>query len=193
MRSNRQTFNVSHSTEDEEHILRAEFVQLMTQHQRAIRRSVIQLVGNIHDADDVMQDACVKLIRNFSSYDRSQSFRRWATTIALNQARDFLRKRQRERRCGLPEEAITQLMKVQNAITEIFDLRSEKLAECLQELPRRDQRMIWDCYGNDEKAVAWAEKHDQSVNTVHSRLRRLRKKLFDCVNRKLGLTQRGAS
>ncbi|QDT66380.1 sigma-70 family RNA polymerase sigma factor [Calycomorphotria hydatis] len=172
---------------------KADFLRLLASHYLQIRRAIIMYVPHENDADDVMQETCLALWDHFSEYDRTRNFAAWAVTFARNKARNHLRSQYRRKSFGLPQQALSNLAKVQEAYSELFELRREKLEDCMSELHVDDRQLLWDCYGDGVKAVQWARKHDTSASTIHNKLRRLRDKLFDCVNRKLGLRKRRRS
>ncbi|QDT63534.1 sigma-70 family RNA polymerase sigma factor [Calycomorphotria hydatis] len=169
--------------------VRREFLKLISSEFAGIHATVVGMVGNLSDADDVMQDACIKMWKNFDRFDRERSFRNWAVTIAANEARNFLKKRKRNRGFGLTEEAIENLVKVRTGAAEFLELRLEKLADCVAELSSKDQHLVWECYERKQQINDWATKHNKSANTVYSRLRRLRDRLYECINRKLSLAE----
>ncbi|MEM1060989.1 MAG: sigma-70 family RNA polymerase sigma factor [Planctomycetota bacterium] len=162
------------------------FAELVAEAYPELHRVVAGLVTNPHDLDDVLQDAILKIFRNFRKYNPERGFRGWACTIALNAARDFLRAQRVRRGFGLSDELIQQLMSVSGGTYELAELRIELLHGCLAALSKGDQQMLWECYGTDVAAAEWARRRGKRENAVYSRLRRLRERLFDCINDKLG-------
>jgi len=55
--------------------------------------AVYFMVGNPHDAEDVVQETFLKLWKHAKKYRKGESFKAWLLTIARNTARDFLRKK----------------------------------------------------------------------------------------------------
>ncbi|MEM7809967.1 MAG: sigma-70 family RNA polymerase sigma factor [Planctomycetota bacterium] len=163
------------------------FLAQLTRHYAAIRRHLIILVGDLGDAEDLMQETALVLWDRFETHDPDASFLAWAKGVATNLARNFLRKRYRNPRkqVGFTPGALASLAKVSEGAAELFELRLEKLEDCLAKLSERDRRMVWECYGNGTKIVAFASRHDKSAGTVRSRLHRLRERLHDCISRKM--------
>lgn len=58
-------------------------------------RMAYRLLGSNDEAQDVCQDAFVRVWEHFSSYDRSRPFATWLSTIVTRLAFDRLRSRQR--------------------------------------------------------------------------------------------------
>jgi len=86
----------------------------------------------------------------------------------------------------LGEAALARIAKVRGGVEELLELRRERLTHCLQKLAPRDRRMLLECYVDSTGISDWARAENVSANTVYSQLRRLRRKLHDCINRHLG-------
>lgn len=56
---------------------------------------VYRLVPNRQDSEDIVQDTYVKAFKNLDTFRGDSSFKTWVFTIALNRARDILKKRPR--------------------------------------------------------------------------------------------------
>ena len=63
-----------------------------------------RIAGSSRDADDVCQEALIKIVRNLPRFDSRSSFGTWAYRIATNASLDELRKR--DRRPRLDNDAI---------------------------------------------------------------------------------------
>jgi RNA polymerase sigma-70 factor (ECF subfamily) len=72
----------------DDHALRA----LFARHLKPLHSYLLRLLGSPEDADDVAQEALVRVWRNLRKYDPERSFRTWLLGIAHNAAVDFLRK-----------------------------------------------------------------------------------------------------
>ncbi len=66
---------------------------LIERHATTVYRFLYKRVGNAHDAEDITQDAFVKIWKNLHRYKPGQSFRAWMFAIARNAMIDRLRKR----------------------------------------------------------------------------------------------------
>lgn len=179
---------VTESSSQRDH---AEFLRLFSACHSEIKRTLIVFVANKHDAEDLLQDVSVILWERFDEFDRTRSFAAWATGIALNKARQFLRNRSRRRSWTLSEESIANLLKARTGAAELLELRYEKLEECLSEVSSKERKMLWDCYGDDIQITLWAKTYQRPEGTVRSLLHRLRQRLFECVNRKLSRQEGG--
>lgn len=73
------------------------FDELIRRHSRKLNGMLIQMLNSEADAYDVAQESFLKAFHSLRYFKGNSSFYTWLYTIALNQARNFLRKRKRER------------------------------------------------------------------------------------------------
>lgn len=83
----------------------ADLVEGVLPELRAYARS---LCGDPHMADDCVQDACIRALSAFSSYDTSRPFRPWIFRILRN---EWLQRLRRDRRMvSTPDETINDML-----------------------------------------------------------------------------------
>lgn len=73
------------------------FDELIRRHSRKLNGMLIQMLNSEADAYDVAQESFLKAFHSLRYFKGNSSFYTWLYSIALNQARNFLRKRKRER------------------------------------------------------------------------------------------------
>ena len=61
--------------------------------------------------------------------------------------------------------------------------RSEALAGCMDKLPGGDRRLIELCYGGDRSIRDVAGSEGRSVGAMYVALHRIRRMLFECIER----------
>lgn len=71
----------------------AAFRELVLQYQAAAHGLARRFVGNLEDAEDIVQEAFVRVWRHLARFDTGQSFSTWLFRIITNLAYDVLRKR----------------------------------------------------------------------------------------------------
>lgn len=162
-----------------------EFLRDLSSAYRDAYASALAIVGNRADADDVMQEVCIVLWQKYEEFERGTDFRKWACSIAFHVARAFARK-QRRRTYGLSDLALAKIEQVRTGGAELFELRRELLRECVGKLPARDQQFLGDCYGSAQSYAAFARSQGKSIETIYTRLKRIRHKLINCISRTLG-------
>ncbi|MBL7071545.1 MAG: RNA polymerase sigma factor [Candidatus Omnitrophica bacterium] len=73
------------------------FQQLVSLHREKAFGLCYSIVGNVEDAKDVLQMALVKAYKGMGNFKKNASFYTWLYRILVNTARDFLRKKAREK------------------------------------------------------------------------------------------------
>ena len=71
------------------------FVDLIRPHQRTVYATVLGLLANKEDAEDVAQDALVKALARLNQFRKESTFGTWLIQIAINEARMRNRKQWR--------------------------------------------------------------------------------------------------
>ena len=85
------------------------FDELVQAHRREIYRLAYRLLGNHADADDLTQDAFVRVYRSLARFRKESSFRTWMTRIVLNLAADRRSERTAKRLVSLEEVPLKEL------------------------------------------------------------------------------------
>ena len=69
------------------------------------------------------------------------------------------------------------------------DVRRTALTRCVEKLPPADRELLAECYrddGDGNRVHAAAARRNRSSHSVYNSLRRIRRVLFDCINRTIG-------
>jgi RNA polymerase sigma-70 factor, ECF subfamily len=174
-----------HSSEPAPQDRTEEFVALLARSEFEIHTYILTLLPNRADADDVLQRTSVILWRKFSSWQRGTDFAAWACQTARFEVKNFLRSRARDR-LYFDDELIDSLGDVRNEMAEDFSGRRDALHSCLEKLGSRDRQIIEGCYTEkNTTAKEVAAQLGRPVNTVYKALIRIRRALFECVERTL--------
>lgn len=72
---------------------RAAFRTLVERYQDRLYDLAFRMTGHRQDAEDIVQTAFVRMYGKLSTYDPERKFSTWAYAIALNTARDLLRRK----------------------------------------------------------------------------------------------------
>ena len=65
------------------------FEVLLNQHYDSIYRFAYRWCGDQHNAQDITQQACIKLARSITSFEFKSSFSSWLYRLVINCAKDF--------------------------------------------------------------------------------------------------------
>ncbi|QDT63726.1 sigma-70 family RNA polymerase sigma factor [Calycomorphotria hydatis] len=161
------------------------FLQLLADSYADIEAYIRTLIFDRVDAEDVLQDVCVRLWKNFDEFEFGRSFRRWAFGVTYNVARQYWRNRKRSTGQALSEEALAKLSKVHQATVEIAEMRQDMLRECIERLPEADKSLVRKVYYRSNTVAEVARETGKRANSISMKLNRIRNKLSDCIERKM--------
>jgi RNA polymerase sigma-70 factor (ECF subfamily) len=77
------------------------FAMLMNRHLPAVRKRICSMVRDATDADDLLQDVCLKVWRHLSSFRAESHFRTWITRVAINEVLQSYRRSQSRPTCQM--------------------------------------------------------------------------------------------
>lgn len=76
---------------------RREFESQLRRHMDALYYAALDLSGNASDAEDIVQEAALKGLRRFETFQAGTDFKAWMMTIVANTYIDLYRRRRREK------------------------------------------------------------------------------------------------
>lgn len=160
------------------------FLRCLAREQRRLYHYVYSLVPNAADADDVLQEATIVMWKRFADFDPDRDFLPWACGVAFFTVMNFRRAASR-RRLTLSDELVELISNERLAGMERSRRRLDLLQECLSRLTSYDRDLVRRVYDEGGSATEAASEIGRAVQTVHNRLCEIRKRLLECVNRKL--------
>ncbi len=168
----------------EESSRQAEFVSLLGQHYRSLYAYAISLGADLHQADDVMQDASVVLWQQFNQFEPGTSFVRWGRVIVHNVFRNH-RRAQWRRKYVFSPSLVDKLFETQCAAEELLEIRLTALRDCLNKLSRSDRKLVTEFYKKGVSLTEKAQVIGKSPNVLHKAISRIRLRLSQCIDRRL--------
>ncbi|QDT44859.1 RNA polymerase sigma factor SigM [Gimesia alba] len=165
-------------------VMSEEFFRLFSRDDRKIYGYIMALVLDVAAAEDIFQETCVILWKEFPEYDHDRSFLNWAYGIAFNQVRKYRRKYQ-NKRLIFSDSLVTELAKDVSSMMEEQSQRQLALTQCLKKLSARERELVDAYYGEQQTAATVAERWKCSSHAIYKTIKKIRKALFDCVNRRL--------
>jgi RNA polymerase sigma-70 factor (ECF subfamily) len=161
-------------------------VRLLSRHQDDLFRYIFALLPHEEDARDVLQETSVALCRKFAEYDPEQPFLPWAFRFAYL---EVLRQRERNQRGTrlLKAELVERLAREREAHEPALHARLQALEQCLDDLPAADRELIRQRYQGKARAAELARQSGASRRTLFRNLDRIRRRLFDCISRRLAV------
>ncbi len=162
-------------------------VSLVTANYDQLRRYVYTLLPNEEDTNDVLQEVCISISRKFGEYDRTRPFLPWACRFAYFKVLKFLEQERPRRMIRLPAEVLELLAVARDEEEPILAERLVALEKCLGKLTDRDRGMIVARYVDRTAIDDIAKSFSQSRRTMFRNLERIRRLLFDCIDRSVVL------
>ena len=166
---------------------------LVERHSRTVYRMAYRMMGNAHDAEDVVQEAFLRAYQKLRQFAGNANFGTWVYRIAANYAIDRLRQRnteeaRRERPSKTGEDSleVDPLSQAQDMSPSPEQLaRSAQLGErmkaALAGLSPAERTAIvmrhWDGCGIDEIAEVLKSNSNATKNTVFRAVQKLRRAL----------------
>jgi RNA polymerase sigma-70 factor, ECF subfamily len=165
---------------------RNNFVQLLTSAQPWLFSYLVMLLGDVHDANNVLQDTNVKLWTKADEFRPGSNFRAWAREIAYYSALSFSRDRRRDR-------LVVDFSLVENIVSQTdsleIDPRRVALRHCLSELDDRKLELLRQRYRDETPITVIAEGQQKTEAAIKMSLRRVRMGLLKCIESRMATAQ----
>jgi RNA polymerase sigma factor (sigma-70 family) len=156
--------------------------EIVREHSARVYRLAYRLTGNQHDAEDLTQEAFVRVFRSLSNYTPG-TFEGWLHRITTNLFLDMVRRRQRIRFEGLGDDAAERLRGREPSPAQVYDDRhfDDDIQMALDALAPEYRAAVVLCdiegLSYEEIAVTLGVK----MGTVRSRIHRGRAQLRDAL------------
>lgn len=161
----------------------AQFEQIVMPHLDAAYNLARWLAGNDHDAEDIVQDACVRAFR-FAGGFRGINSRAWLLTIVRNTACSWLKKNRPQAMVPVDDQELDEIEYPLRTADSFHGADKNALRAALEALPLefREALVLRELEGFSYKEIA--EVAQVPVGTVMSRLARARRQLQEHFARK---------
>jgi RNA polymerase sigma-70 factor, ECF subfamily len=160
------------------------FGRLFVETQREILRYIRALVPDIDDAHEILQETAVDLWRKFDRYDPAFAFAPWACGFAFRRVLKH-REQQARRARYLSIESLDLIAAERSEQDGILDDRRRALERCLQQLRDDDRLVVEHRYSQQMSVAKIAGTTGRNTSALYKALERIRRQLFECVNRRL--------
>ncbi len=161
-----------------------EYLRLLGAHERSLFAYVYALTPNWQDAEEVMQRVRIQIWQEFDRYDPEKSFGSWARAKAYYLTLTYRKERSRQREY-FSERILERVSSTYETLVDRSNDRQAALFGCLDKLGDNKRRVIEAYYLSAEPAKEIAERMAMSPNALRQLLFRVRKMLFECVERAL--------
>lgn len=143
-------------------------------------RYALNIVGNVHDAEDIMQELLIKIWNRREQYEHLENKEAWCMTVTRNMAID----KTRSKKVKIDDIDVFFNIKDKNPLVDLSLEQKERLNSVLKlvnELPDHQRQIIHlrDVEGYTYKEIA--EITDNSLDFVKVSLHRARKSLKEAL------------
>lgn len=163
---------------------RERFADLVTLQQRRAARIAYQYLRDVHDADEAVQDAFVKVFTHIASYREDLPFEVWFTRILVNGCLDLRKARSRRLRWVLPLAAAGETAPREPVAPQagpeaqlLASERGRQIAAAVEQLPERQRTVFTLCQIAGQSANEVSQALGLSDATVRVHLFRAIRKL----------------
>lgn len=161
------------------------YAHIINKYKNQLYATILRMTKNPQDAQDLVQEAFIKVYRNLDKYDASGSFSGWLYRVAINHCMDeFRKKRHSMTHIEVDEEKV-----VNPNHPELVFLKKEKsrqLERLISTLPEDERLIILLRYVNEISYEEIGEMLDVPISTVRNKLHRGKKKMRETVKREGG-------
>lgn len=164
---------------------------LVERHSRTVYRMAYRMMGNAHDAEDVVQESFLRAYQKLKQFEGNANFGTWVYRIAANYAIDRLRQRNAdEARREVPHKTGEDSFDV-DPLSQARDMSpsperlagsaqlADRMKAALAELSPAERTAIvmrhWDGCGIEEIAVVLKSNSNATKNTVFRAVEKLRR------------------
>lgn len=161
------------------------YAHIIDNYKNQLYATILRMTKNPQDAQDLVQDAFIKVYRNLEKYDASGSFSSWLYRVAINHCMDEFRKK----RYSMTQIEIDEERVVEPNHPELVFLKKEKsrqLERLIGTLPEDERLIILLRYVNEISYEEIGEVMDMPLSTVRNKLHRAKKKMRETVKREGG-------
>jgi len=139
---------------------------------------VHRMVGRRDVAEDLMQETLLRAFRGLKSYQAEGKFRAWIFRIAVNQARDWIRRQRRQAVVSDDPQPVADAPPDGPALARE---RAQTVEQAMARLSEADREVLLMRYYGDMAFKEIAQATGEPLGTVLARAHRALKKLGDLI------------
>lgn len=158
-----------------------EFLDLFTGSQLRLYRYIVTLVGNQVDAEDILQNVNLILLRKCEQFELGTNFLSWSTGIAYLEVLKYRTARKRTT-YELSEATLAVLAGEALKRSLALDQRNAALPGCMEKLPPTDRALVNSHYFQGMSWEVIAETLGRTSSSVRHSICRIRRELKRCID-----------
>lgn len=158
-----------------------EIAVFWTNAQPSVSAFIMSIVPRFQDADDILQQVAVAVVKNYDKYDKKQSFIGWAIGIAKNEILMY-RRNNPKGRLIFDVKTIEAISKAHEKESAKFNDMRKALEICINRITGRTRQILEMRYFNELAVSRIAQKLGMTNGSVYTLLHRMRLALQECIN-----------
>ena len=169
---------------------RERYGELVAHQQRRAVRIAYQYLRDVHDADEAVQDAFIKVFTHITSYREDLPFEVWFTRILVNACLDLRKSRARRLRWAVPMSSTGDLPPADPAAPDLTPEqrlvsreRANEITAAVESLPDRQRTVFTLCHLAEQTTAEVSQALGLSEATVRVHLFRAIRKLRRLLER----------
>lgn len=162
------------------------FSSLLQQNQRSLYTYILSVTADKATADDIFQETGVTLLKKLGDFQEGTSFLAWAKATAFNKIREYRRKSARDR-LVFDDDVALQLSEQSTKLEPVLNRRQSQLHNCVESLADHNRSIVTGFYEEKKTAQQLADSLGRSIFAIRKAIHKIRKKLFDCVDKSTGV------
>lgn len=166
------------------------YAELMKRYKKSVYHTLLKMVRNVDDAEDLTIEAFAKAFRNLGKFDPKFTFSTWLFRVATNNCIDFIRRKK------LVTQSISSGYTDSSGVEVTMDLkdgnldpqedvikgqRADIVHHIVDKLPARYQTLVRLRYFDELSYEEIAVQLNAPLGTVKAQLHRARELLYDLV------------
>ena len=159
---------------------REEFVHLFNANYQRIYGYIFSLLLDVHETDDIFQEASLVLWQKFEQFEQGTNFAAWACRVAQYKVLD-MRKSKSRSKLLFGDDYLDAIATTVEQIEDDDQLRKDALAGCIDKQPPDDRSLVIKAYGEGVAVKDIASETNRSATSVHNSIRRIRRSLLACI------------
>jgi RNA polymerase sigma-70 factor (ECF subfamily) len=134
---------------------------LVKRHYKLVFLTCLGILGNVHDAEDIAQDAMLKGYEQIRMLRDGSKFCTWIARIAKSLCLNFIHRQKYTKKA-----AAERMIDANQSVTD-----NDKLQQAIEKLPREIRAPLVMYYFDGQSVKAVAERLEMSTSTVYLKLR----------------------
>lgn len=166
------------------------FEELHRRHVNDVYRYLYMKVASREDAEELLQDVFIKMVRNLASFSGKSTFRTWLFSIVRNTVIDYYRRKNRRDKEEVAEDDTLERKSPSASSAEQEVTRREKLeyvSVAFNELPEKQREILFLRFMEGFSLKETARITGKSVMAVKSLQKRAQEKMSEQVDEEVNV------